>query len=81
MATANSPNGWSVTYNSGTQQFTVGAPASAAVAAGYAVRDYFGMGVASATFDVVAGTLQLASVSASPDPAIGGNSSTVSRPE
>ena len=76
VASAGSPSGWSVSYNSSTQQFTVGAPASATVAAGYTVRGTFGMGSSSATFDVVAGTLQLASVSVSPNPVIGGNAST-----
>ncbi len=75
VATANSPNGWSASYNSSTLQFTVGAPGTATVAAGYAVR-FYSMSVASAAFDVVAGTLQLASVSVAPSPVIGGNAST-----
>ncbi|MCW3094876.1 MAG: hypothetical protein JWL77_494 [Chthonomonadaceae bacterium] len=39
------------------------------------MRYYYG-GVASATFDVVAGTLQLSALSVSPSPVIGGNGST-----
>ena len=34
VASASSPNGWSVSYNSSTQQFTVGAPAAATITAG-----------------------------------------------
>ena len=34
VASASSPNGWSVSYNSSTQQFTVGAPTSATITAG-----------------------------------------------
>jgi hypothetical protein len=76
VASSSSPGGWTVSYSTSAQQFTVGAPSSATVATGYQVRDYYGMGTASATFDVVAGTLQLSSVSLSPTTVIGGNAST-----
>ncbi len=75
VASINSPNGWSASYDNSLQQFTVGAPATAAVAAGYMVRYYYGS-TASAAFDVVAGTLQLSGISVNPSPVIGGNAST-----
>ncbi|MCW3055744.1 MAG: hypothetical protein JWN14_4914, partial [Chthonomonadales bacterium] len=77
VATAGSTNGWSVSYNNTTMQFTVGAPANATVATGYAVRFYYyPSGAASATFNVDTPVLQLSAVSASPNPVIGGNTST-----
>ena len=51
IASYSAANGWTVSFNSGTGQFTIGAPASATVATGYEVRYY---GAHSALFDVVA---------------------------
>ena len=72
VASASATNGWSVSYNSSAQQFTVGAPISATVATGYEVRYYAAMGGASAIFDVVAATLQVSSLTISPTSIIGG---------
>ena len=47
-------NGWSVAFNTSTNRFTVGAPASAMIAANYEVRTYSSAGPKSAFFDVTA---------------------------
>lgn len=78
---ANTTNGWSVTYNSGTSQFTVTAPGNntyAPIATNYTVRLVYGMGSAvSATFDVVAGSQAVSSLSLSPTSVIGAGGTPV----
>ncbi len=49
-----SARGWTVSYNSGSGNFTVGAPSTATVATGYTVKYNQGV-VKSATFDVISG--------------------------
>lgn len=75
VATSSAANGWSVSFNMGTQQFTVGAPLTASVATNYTVRYSFMMSGISAVFDVIPpptpSTLILL-----PNPVSGGNSVT-----
>ncbi len=75
VATSATSNGWSVSYNMSTSQFTVGAPIAAAIATGYTVRYSIFMSGASAAFDVVAPPTPT-SVTFSVNPVSGGNNVT-----
>jgi hypothetical protein len=76
---SNIPHGWTVSYNAGTNQFTVGAPFYASIAMNYEVRFNTGSGFRSAFFDVIPaqiGSPQISSLTLNPTVVTGGNTST-----
>ena len=77
VATSSAANGWTVSFNTGNNNFTVGAPSNATIATNYEVRTYSSAGVKSAFFDVIAGTPPaLSALSLSPTSVVSGNKST-----